>query len=53
MAKLKDKRELHKELQKINATPLDYKMTAILLSVNGFESAMKFVKSITIKQKGE
>lgn len=46
MAKMQDKRRLHKELQSFNGTAMDYKMTAILLSVNGFNNAMRFVQAI-------
>jgi hypothetical protein len=51
MSKYKDKLKLHKELQSFNADALQYKMTAILLSVNGYNSAMRFVQSI--KPKGQ
>ena len=51
MAKIQDKRKLHKELQKFTNDPMDYKMTAMLLSIHGIGNAMNFVQNI--KPKGQ
>lgn len=51
MAKMQDKRKLHKELQTFNGTAMDYKMTAILLDIHGLKNAMRFVKAIKPKSQ--
>lgn len=51
MAKMQDKRKLHKELQLFDGTAMDYKMTAMLLDIHGLKNAMSFVKSIKPKSQ--
>ncbi len=46
---IRDKRKLAKALEGINATKLQWKMAAILLSVNGIDNAMGFVDKIRTK----
>ena len=41
-----DKKKLKKALREANATPIQVRMAAILLAVNGREAALEFIKKI-------
>ena len=44
-----DKKKLAKALEEIKATPLQWKMAGMLLSINGINNAMGFVDMIKPK----
>ena len=49
MPKMQDKKKLMKALEGMKATPVQWKMAAILLNVNGIDNAMDFVDKIKPK----
>ena len=45
-----DKQKLAKALEEIKATPLQWKMAGMLLSINGLDNALGFVEKIRTKE---
>jgi len=45
-----DKQKLAKALKEIKATPLQWKMAGMLLSINGLNNALGFVEQIKPKE---
>lgn len=50
MAKMADKQKLAKALEEIKATPLQWKMAGMLLSINGLNNALGFIEKIKLKE---
>jgi len=50
LAKMADKQKLAKALEEIKATPLQWKMAGMLLSINGLNNALGFVEKIKPKE---
>ena len=45
-----DKQKLAKALEEIKATPLQWKMAGMLLSINGLNNALGFIEKIKLKE---
>jgi len=43
---MNDSKRLLKALRQVNATPIQARMAAILLAVNGLENALEFVRGL-------